>query len=77
MSRSLFSSAVSLIKLGFLIKRECRYGTHIIKKGRSKMAKRKHSVPEYGTITLKRNPVLQNQNYRCRWKAVQFVCHHL
>lgn len=77
MSRSLFTSAVSLIKSRLSDKRECRYGDYTLSRKDDQRWQKENTDPEVRDHYIERNPVLQNQDYGCRWQRVEFVCRNL
>ena len=42
-----------------------------------KDGKKENTDPEVRDHYIERNPVLQNQDYGCRWQRVEFVCRNL
>lgn len=42
-----------------------------------KDGKKENTDPEVRDHYIERNPVLQNQDYGCRWQRVEFVCRYL
>lgn len=77
MSRSLFTSAVSLIKSRLSDKRECRYGNYTLSRKDDQRWQKENTDPEVWDHYIERNSVLQNQDYGCRWQRVEFVCRYL
>ncbi len=70
MSRSLFYPAVSLIKSRLSDKkRGVDTETTHYQERKIKLWQKKKKIPKYGTVTLKGSPVLQNQDYGCRWQS--------